>query len=498
MDLSPTTFPSGTFPNTTKVTSSSNANINQEINQNYRECVFLIVGGGIAGVSCAETVNFLAPEDKVILLSESALIKSVANLVQLGKYVQRFDVKVIQPEEIEKPNLNVVTDQLKSIASKAKIVETLNGTQIKYQFLCLCTGAKPELISTDFKEYVLGIRDTDSAKEFQSRLKSARKMVLVGNGGIASEVAYETRNIDIDWVIKDDHISSTFIDSAAAKFFEASLHNKGSSKKEETVIKRMRYMEKSSTECQQKGAALGPDWHRLVDLTGNSTSNSENIKIHYGVEVKRVIKSHDEFPIAVELTDGKILPTDFIVSATGVHPFTNFECDAKFKVGPDGGIFVDELMKTSLDSIFAAGDVCFAGWEHSSFWQPMKLWTQARQMGMMAAKSMVATNVGDEIYQDFCFELFTHVTTLFGFPVALLGKFNGQGLSNDYELMFRITPGKEFIKLVLKEGRLVGAILIGETGLEETFENLILNQMDLSSFGTDILNPNIDIEDFFD
>jgi len=43
-----------------------------------------------------------------------------------------------------------------------------------------------------------------------------------------------------------------------------------------------------------------------------------------------------------------------------------------------------------------------------------------------------------------------------------------------------------------------GAILIGDTGLEETFENLILNQVDLSSYGEDLLNPDIDIEDYFD
>lgn len=45
---------------------------------------------------------------------------------------------------------------------------------------------------------------------------------------------------------------------------------------------------------------------------------------------------------------------------------------------------------------------------------------------------------------------------------------------------------------------MVGAVLIGETDLEETFENLILNQMDLTLYGEDLLNPNIDIEDYFD
>lgn len=45
---------------------------------------------------------------------------------------------------------------------------------------------------------------------------------------------------------------------------------------------------------------------------------------------------------------------------------------------------------------------------------------------------------------------------------------------------------------------MVGAVLIGEADLEETFENLILNQMDLTAYGEELLNPNIDIEDYFD
>ena len=61
-----------------------------------------------------------------------------------------------------------------------------------------------------------------------------------------------------------------------------------------------------------------------------------------------------------------------------------------------------------------------------------------------------------------------------------------------------VVVGVEYIKVVMKDGRMHGAVLIGDTDLEETFENLILNQMDLSAFGEDILNPNIDIEDFFD
>lgn len=99
---------------------------------------------------------------------------------------------------------------------------------------------------------------------------------------------------------------------------------------------------------------------------------------------------------------------------------------------------------------------------------------------------------------DFCFELFAHATRFFGYKVIILGLFNGQGLEGKYEILLRYTKGMEYIKCVMVDGRMQGAVLLGETDLEETFENLILNQMDLSSYGEDLLNPDVDIEDYFD
>ena len=131
----------------------------------------------------------------------------------------------------------------------------------------------------------------------------------------------------------------------------------------------------------------------------------------------------------------------------------------------------------------------------------MRLWTQARQFGSYAAQCVHTAwlDNGSSKDLDFCFELFTHATKFFGFKVILLGLFNGQGLDvNDYEVLLRVTKGKEYVKVILKEGRMQGAILVGETDLEETFENLILNQLDLTSYGEDLLDPDIDIEDYFD
>jgi NAD(P)H-nitrite reductase large subunit len=166
----------------------------------------------------------------------------------------------------------------------------------------------------------------------------------------------------------------------------------------------------------------------------------------------------------------------------------------------DGGIKVNSKMETSLKDVYAAGDSCTASWDLAPHWFQMRLWSQARQLADYAARSMwdAYSSPNTKFDLDFCFELFAHITNFFGYKIILLGNYDAKGLGNDYQLMIRCTQDLEYVKLVLYQGRIQGCLLIGETDLEETFENLILNQIDVSIYGEDLLDPNIDIEDYFD
>lgn len=156
-------------------------------------------------------------------------------------------------------------------------------------------------------------------------------------------------------------------------------------------------------------------------------------------------------------------------------------------------------MLTSCEDVYAAGDVCTVNFPLPDHWFQMRLWTQARQMGAYAARCMHYHEEKSEnalFYSPF--DVFTHVTKFFGYKVVLLGLFNGQKLNNDYEVLLRVKERCEYIKVVMKDGIMKGAVLVGETSLEETFENLIMNQLDLSSLQDNLLNSSIDIEDYFD
>ncbi|KAK2101841.1 Pyridine nucleotide-disulfide oxidoreductase domain-containing protein 1 [Saguinus oedipus] len=372
---------------------------------------------------------------------------------QISKILEEFDVEEQSSTMLEHrfPNIKVIESGVKQLKSEdhelqypGECIITEDGNQHIYKKLCLCAGAKPKLIC-EGNPYVLGIRDTDSAQEFQKQLTKAKRIMIIGNGGIALELAYEIEGCEVIWAIKNKAIGNTFFDAGAAEFLTAKLISEKSEAK--IAHKRNRYTTegrkkeaRSKSKADNVGSALGPDWHEGLNLKGTK----------------------------------------------------------QFDLGEDGGLKVDDHMHTSLPDVYAAGDICTASWQLSPVWQQMRLWTQARQMGWYAAKCMAAASSGDSIDMDFSFELFAHVTKFFNYKVVLLGKYNAQGLGSDHELMLRCTKGQEYIKVVMQNGRMMGAVLIGETDLEETFENLILNQMNLSAYGEDLLDPNIDIEDYFD
>ena len=47
---------------------------------------------------------------------------------------------------------------------------------------------------------VMVLRDQDTIEELKVRLKHARRVILVGNGGIAMELAYSLQGIEVLWL----------------------------------------------------------------------------------------------------------------------------------------------------------------------------------------------------------------------------------------------------------------------------------------------------------
>lgn len=514
---------------------------------------------------------------RILMLTAQDFVTMATDVVQISSHIASFNVED-KPSHALGPGIDVIAAVVTTIVPDRKVIITSTGTEIAYDYLCIATGAVPKLIFPD-NEHIIGLRDTTTALELERRITGASKIMVVGNGGIAMELVHAIKSCDVVWVLKDKHIGAAYLDEISSSFL---LPHAFKPQKEDqitedlgyivpTPLKRWRFrrvVPEDSKESTAVGSSLGPDWSEL--LTAHKTGNGHNLEMIYGCEVTRVDASEEG--VHVTLTNGQVCTCDFLVSATGVVPAAFFN-GVTFDLGADGGINVDDQFQTSVPDIYAAGDVCCANWkrEPDGQWFQMRLWTQARQMGLACAQSLFFRISGKGPQPlDICFELFTHVTQFFGYKVVLLGLFNGQGLGSDYHLLIRETPpilnahtattngaaeynedasnisqsnesnfskplhpddaarapastamndatptpdgssyhiregnqsvGSQghFVKLVIHNNRVFGAVLIGETDLEETIENLILNGTDVSMYGDELLGSNVDIEDYFD
>ena len=198
------------------------------------------------------------------------------------------------------------------------------GETYGYIKLCICSGSTPKLVNFD-SSYIIGLRDTDSAVDLKQKLAQSKRVCVLGNGGIATELIYELKNIDVIWVIRDKYIASAFVDVGAAEF----LLNCSDTEKNQTLpAKALRYTTThlvSEAESDIPGCALGPNWHGKLELTGALAK--KNVTIEYETFIKHISEtkpetdqSTDAWPVYVTLNNGKMFGCDFVISATGVSP----------------------------------------------------------------------------------------------------------------------------------------------------------------------------------
>lgn len=114
------------------------------------------------------------------------------------------------------------------------------------------------------------------------------------------------------------------------------------------------------------------------------------------------------YPAVARLTNGRAYPVDVVICAVGVMPNTEWLAGA-VELCEEGGVLVDEDMQSSVEGVYAAGDACMVReGARGAQWFPMRLWTQARAMGMCAGRCMAGR--GADLAVGMRLEVFAHVT----------------------------------------------------------------------------------------
>ena len=144
------------------------------------------------------------------------------------------------------------------------------------------------------------------------------------------------------------------------------------------------------------------------------------------------------------LADDRMFPADVFLLAAGIAPNIDLARAAGLQV--NRGVLVDERMRTSDPHILAAGDVAeHAGRVHG-------LWPVAVEQAEVAADNAVG---GDKAYVGSI--PFTMLKVV-GVELTSVGRFEEQAGDDVVAIE---EPGGKYRKLVIEDGRIVGAILLG-------------------------------------
>ncbi len=186
------------------------------------------------------------------------------------------------------------------------------------------------------------------------------------------------------------------------------------------------------------------------------------IRIHTEAQTKAILG--DERAEAVLLDDGTIYPADIVVMAVGIRPETRIATDAGLHV--ERGIVVDDRMMSSDPDILAIGECV----EHEGICYGLV--APLYDMAKVAARTLV----GEEA----AFRPVETATQLKVTGVSLYSAGDFAEADDREEIVLRDASAGVYKRLVLKDNRIMGAVLYGETSDGGWFFDMLRKGTDVS------------------
>ncbi len=186
------------------------------------------------------------------------------------------------------------------------------------------------------------------------------------------------------------------------------------------------------------------------------------IKVHCKAQTKAILGNGRVEAVALE--DGTVYPADLVVMAAGIRPETRLATDAGIEVGR--GIVVDDAMQTSDPEILAIGECV----EHRQ--TVYGLVAPLYDMAKVAAKTLV----GDEA----AFAPVKTATQLKVTGVSLYSAGDFAEGDDREEIVLRDAAAGVYKRVILKDNRVLGAVLYGDTADGSWFFDLLKRGVDVA------------------
>ena len=196
------------------------------------------------------------------------------------------------------------------------------------------------------------------------------------------------------------------------------------------------------------------------------------VELECSTTVNRVL-TEDGRVSGVLLGNDRAASCDLLIVAAGVVPDTRFVTGTSISV--DRGILIDDRCRTSVEDIYAAGDVTQGLDSLSGESRPIPIFPNAHHQGRVAGVNMA----GGDARTNGAFAM--NSVEVFGLPTVSVGLATASGDGYE-ELVHDDEASGTYRRVVLRGDRIVGALFVGDIDRAGIFTGLMRQGIDISSF----------------
>lgn len=377
----------------------------------------VMVGNGMAGVRTLEELLKIAPDIYDITVFGAEPYANYNRILLSPVLAGEQTIKDIMLNDVDWYAENNITLHLgKKIAKidrARRQVIAEDGTTAEYDRLLLATGSNPFVLPVPGKELkgVISYRDIQDTNAMIEAAKTRKHAIVIGGGLLGLEAAngLKLRGMDVTVVHLPAWLMERQLDPAAGKMLQKSLEDRG-----------LKF---------------------LLDKNTKELVGDENGQVK-----------------AIRFTDGLEVPAELVVMAVGIRPNTALAESAGLFC--NRGIVVNDTMQTYDPRIYAVGEcVNHRGTAYG-------LVAPLFEMAKVCANHLANFGIGR--YQGSVTSTKLKVT---GIDLFSAGEFmGGEGTE---EIVLSDPIGGVYKKLVIKDDRLVGACLYGDTVDGSWYFNLL-------------------------
>lgn len=407
---------------------------------------YLIIGGGIAGITAAETIRENDCESSIAVISQEPhlLYSRVLLPSYIKKRVRRDQVFLRTVDDFEKKNIvPLLGKEVALVRSEKKEVRVKSGEVYSFDKLLIATGGTPRSLGIPGENIpgAFRLQTVDDADKILEYLPGVKKAVVIGGGFISLEFLeiLHVYKISTTLIVRGPHFFGDILDSAGAELMAKNFERYGI----DTLVN-----------------------DEAVEFVGR------------------------ERILGVRTKGGRVLKCDFVGAGIGLKRNDDFVLGTDLIAVAGQGIRTNEFLEAAISGIFAAGDIADYFDVITGRYYSHGNWTNAFLQGRMAGRNMA----GQEAVP-FKVVPFYSITNL-GLHITFLGEAED---AEGVEMISRIdSVGNRYERFFLQENALVGAILINMFHDKPTTTRLIEEKTPISSYREKLYSMDFDLNTIFD